>query len=57
MKIGNCEVTPQAIWPIVRLLMKRDGPKEPTAIHGHSGLKYHPLKKANMMTGNSVHTP
>jgi hypothetical protein len=27
--------------------LKRDGPKAPTAIHGSSGLKFHPLEKAN----------
>jgi hypothetical protein len=27
--------------------MKRDGPRAPTAIHGSSGLKFHPLQKAN----------
>jgi hypothetical protein len=46
-KIGNCEGTPQAIWPIVKSLMKRHRQKAPTAIHGPSGLKYHPLEKAN----------
>jgi hypothetical protein len=46
MIIGNCEVTPQAIWPIVKSLMKRDGPKAPTPIHGPSGFKYRPLQKA-----------
>jgi hypothetical protein len=46
-RIGNCEVTPYAVWSIVKSLMKRDGPKAPTAIHGLLGLKYHPLQKAN----------
>jgi hypothetical protein len=27
--------------------MMRDGPKAPTAIHGPSGFKYHPLEKEN----------
>jgi hypothetical protein len=46
-KIGNTEVTPQAIWPIVKSLLKRAGPRPPTAIHGGaSGLKFHPYKKA-----------
>jgi hypothetical protein len=26
-KIGNVEVTPQAIWPIMKSLVKRDGPR------------------------------
>jgi hypothetical protein len=46
-KIGNTEVTPQAIWPITKSLLKRDGPRAPTAIHGTTGLKYHPVEKAN----------
>jgi hypothetical protein len=43
-KIGNSEVTPKAIRPITKSLIKKDGPKAPTAIHGASGLKYHPLE-------------
>jgi hypothetical protein len=46
-RIGNCEVTPHAIWPVAKSLMKRDGPKAPTAIHDFLGIKYHPLEKAN----------
>jgi hypothetical protein len=46
-RISNTEVTPQAIWPIAKSLLKRDGPRAPTAIHGASGLKFHPFKKAN----------
>jgi hypothetical protein len=46
-KIANTEVTPQAIWPIAKSLMKKDGPKAPTAIHGPFGLTFHPSKKAN----------
>jgi hypothetical protein len=49
-RIGNCEVTPQGIWPIAKSLMKRDGPKAPTAVHGLLGLKYHPLENANAIT-------
>jgi hypothetical protein len=45
-KISNTEVTSQAIWPIAKSLVKRDGPKEPTAIHSASGLKCHPFDKA-----------
>jgi hypothetical protein len=41
-KISNAEITPQAIWPIAKSLLKRDGPRAPTAIHGATGLKYHP---------------
>jgi hypothetical protein len=39
-KIGNCEVTPQNIWPIAKFLLKRDGPRAPTAIHSPLGLKF-----------------
>jgi hypothetical protein len=46
-KNGNIEVTPQAIWPISKSLLKRDGLRAPTAIHGPSGLKLHPSEKAN----------
>jgi hypothetical protein len=41
-KIGNTEVTPQAIWPIAS-----DRPRAPTAIHGPSGRKFHLSEKAN----------
>jgi hypothetical protein len=46
-KIGNTEVTPQAIWPIAKSLLKRNGPRAQTAIHGASGLKFHTSDKAN----------
>jgi hypothetical protein len=46
-KISNTEVTPKAIWPIAKSLLKRAGPRAPTAIHGTSGLKFHPSEKAN----------
>jgi hypothetical protein len=46
-KINNTEVTPQAIWPIAKSLLKWDGPRAPTAIHGLTGLKFHPSEKAN----------
>jgi hypothetical protein len=46
-KIGNSEVTPQAIWPIAKFLLKRDRPNAPTAIHGPSGLKFQLSEKAN----------
>jgi hypothetical protein len=40
--IANIDVTPQAIWPIAKSLMKRNGPKEPIAIHGPLGLTFIP---------------
>jgi hypothetical protein len=48
-KIGNC-VTPQGIWPIVKSLLKSDGPRAPIAIHGPLGLKFLPLEKANIIS-------
>jgi hypothetical protein len=38
-KIGNYEITLQAIWPIAKSL-KIDGPRAPTATHFSSGLKF-----------------
>jgi hypothetical protein len=29
--------------------MKRDGPKEATAVHGTLGITYHPNEKANVI--------
>jgi hypothetical protein len=46
-KISNAEVTPVSIWHIAKSLLKRDGLRAPTAIHGASGLKFHPFDKAN----------
>jgi hypothetical protein len=45
-RMGNCEVTPQAICPFARTLLNRDDPRTPTAIHGYSGLKFLPYYKA-----------
>jgi hypothetical protein len=46
-KIGNTEITPQAIWSIATSLLKSDRPRAPTAIHGSQVLKFHPSEKAN----------
>jgi hypothetical protein len=46
-KLSTCEVTPQEIWSIAKSLLRRDGPKAPTAIHGLSGLKFYLIDKAN----------
>jgi hypothetical protein len=46
-KIGNSEVTPQAVWPIAKSLIKRDGPNVQTSIYSPLGLKFRPLQKAN----------
>jgi hypothetical protein len=48
-KVGNCEVTPQTLWPIAKSLMKRDGPKAPVAVHGRLGITYHPNEKAEVI--------
>jgi hypothetical protein len=53
-KIANCENTPQAIWPIAKSLMNRDGPRAPTVINGPSGLKCHPLEKANVIAVSKI---
>jgi hypothetical protein len=45
--LGNCEVTPQAAWPIEKSLFRREGPKALTAIQGPSGLKFYPIDEAN----------
>jgi hypothetical protein len=47
IKIANTEVTPQAIWPIPKSLMKRDGPKALTAIRGPLRFIFHPLEKVS----------
>jgi hypothetical protein len=48
-KIGNAEVTPQAVWPIAKSLLKRDGPRAPNAIHDASGLKFLPSGKPTLL--------
>jgi hypothetical protein len=42
--------TLHAIWPLTKSLLMRDGPRAPTAIHGASGLKFHPSEKADAIT-------
>jgi hypothetical protein len=48
-KVENCEVTSQALWPIAKFPMKRDGSKAPTAIHGSLGITYSSNEKANVI--------
>jgi hypothetical protein len=43
-KIGNSETKHQVMWPIVRSLIKRYGPKALTTTHGNLVLKFHPLE-------------
>jgi hypothetical protein len=38
--------TLQAAWPIVKSLIKSDGPKAPTPIHCPLGFKYQPPEEA-----------
>jgi hypothetical protein len=42
-KLANCEVTPQAIWSIAKSLIKRGGPKAPSAIHGSLCPTFYPI--------------
>jgi hypothetical protein len=49
-KVGNCEVTPQGLWPTVKSLAKWNGPKAPTAVHGLLGLMYHLNEKVNAIS-------
>jgi hypothetical protein len=43
------EVAPQAMWHIAKFLMKRDGPKAPTTVHGTLGITYPLNEKANVI--------
>jgi hypothetical protein len=59
IRIANREATPHALWPTAESLLKKDGPKAPTAIHGSSGFKLYPLEKANAIAdyfGKPLHT-
>jgi hypothetical protein len=48
-KLANCEVTPQAIWPIAKSLTKRGGPKAPSADHGLLGPIFCSVDKINII--------
>jgi hypothetical protein len=48
-KIKNCEVAPQAIWPIAKSLTKRGEIKATTAIHGPLATVFFPNQKANVI--------
>jgi hypothetical protein len=52
-EIGNCEVTPKAIWLVVKSLIKMDGPQAPTPIHGRLG--HQPLEKTTMIVDFNSH--
>jgi hypothetical protein len=48
-KLANCKVTPQAIWPIAKSLIKRARPKAPSAIHGPLNHIFYLIDKANIV--------
>jgi hypothetical protein len=48
-KTENCEVTPQAIWPIAKSLTKRGEPKATTALHCPLGPVFYPNEKSNVI--------
>jgi hypothetical protein len=58
-KIENCEVTPQAIWPIAKSLTKRGELNATTVIHGPLGPVFYPNEKANVIANylESLFTP
>jgi hypothetical protein len=47
-KIGNAEVNAQATWPIAKSILKRDGPRPQSAIHGSSGLKFQAYDRSSV---------
>jgi hypothetical protein len=48
-KVGNYEVSPQALLVIAKSLMNRDGPKAPATVYGPLGIIYHPNEKADVI--------
>jgi hypothetical protein len=46
-KVGNCEVALQAVWSLAKSLLKRNGPKASTTLHGALGTTYCLNEKAN----------
>jgi hypothetical protein len=46
-KVGNCEVTPQDLWPVTKSLTKKDGPKAPTVVRGPLGITYYSNEEAS----------
>jgi hypothetical protein len=49
-QVRNSEVTPQALWPITKSHMNRDGPKSSTTVHETFQITHHPNEKANVST-------
>jgi hypothetical protein len=50
MKRDSCEVTPQALWTISNPLIKRDGPKVPTVIHGLLSFIFYALEEVKTIS-------
>jgi hypothetical protein len=48
-KVGNCEVTSEALWTIAKSLIKWDGPNAPTSVHGPLLITYHPNEMVNVI--------
>jgi hypothetical protein len=48
-KLENCEVTPQAVWPIAESLSKMSRPRAPSEIHGLLNPIFYPIDKANII--------
>jgi hypothetical protein len=48
-KVGNCEVTPEALWSIAKSLMKREGQNAPIAVHDPLRITYHPNELINVI--------
>jgi hypothetical protein len=46
-KTGNCEATPQALWPVTKSLKELDEPKIPKAVQRPLRITHHPNEKAN----------
>jgi hypothetical protein len=46
-KVGNCEVTPQVIWTMAKIVLNRDAPKSQNLVLGFPGLKFLPTEKVN----------
>jgi hypothetical protein len=47
-KVGNCEDTPQTLLLIANSIVKADGLKAPTAVHGPLGIRDHPKEEAKV---------
>jgi hypothetical protein len=48
-KIANCDVTPQAIWPVAKFLTNRGRPKAPSVIHRRLSPIFYPINKASII--------